>query len=556
MCHGTVPRRRGEAMKEDSPFSALRRLRNRCADLHLLPALTTALVFGLAAFVLFHNLGGTFIEDWDEGVFLSAVQRTLKSHDYLAIRLEDVGPWDKSPFPLYPMLLSVKVFGMNEAAARAPSALFGMGIVALVFLIARRFYGLWTGLLAVVVTVTTTQLVFHHGLRSANIESITLFFLTGALASWLLIHRTAPRVLITAASLAAAFLCKGPIIGIPVAAIGLSLLVENPLKGKFLRYCVLSAILFVLLAAPWYLYMYGRFGQEFLEKHVARVIFGWFAKGSGGHIYGDTFYLRQVFFSPAMLPWYGAAVIALIYFFRLFSEKRRLAEGLLIIWVITTFVVIHAAQTKLYWYVFPLYPPLAIMIAKTLADFVEKRDYLNATAAYAGLTVVLTLFFDLQVFPSGRGSGLAKAVLAAALAWGAVTLVSRQRPRARQVLCGLLVAVLCYVPAKLTVERTFKGDASAPIFPVAEAADPTKPIYTYQLGRPAAVYYLAMRSEVRELYSNLEELRGNQLVVRSDLLAEAKSAEPDGSFSLLWNGLRFRFVPVKSANGFTLLKVE
>ncbi|MGE5237542.1 MAG: ArnT family glycosyltransferase [Chloroflexota bacterium] len=520
--------------------------------------LATFLVFGFAVFVLFYNLGGRYIEDWDEGIYIRVSQRALETGDCLVMQFENHLLWDKTPFPLWPMIFSSKLFGFNETSARLSSALFGLGILMQIFLIARRFYGPATALLSVLVAITTTQFVFHHGLKTANIDSITIFFLLGAISSWVLIETERPRLVLTAASLACAFLCKGPLIGIPVVVILLSAIPRGKRPSITPKNLVLSVLLFIAIIAPWYLYMYVRFGDEFLERHVVRVFFLWFAKGVDSHVHDDLHLIKTTLLSPHYFPWFGAAIISVVYFFKLYSEEKRQIDFILIAWVLITLLVVNGSRTKLYWYVFPLYPMLAVMIAKTLSDFVRSSNYLNKAAFYLGLLIVLTHYFDQRLFPGSAGFNFAKAGLAVLGIFSLATLCARYVPRRQGVVNAILVCFLCYFPLKETYNQTLVKNLDAPILALANRLEPGQRINTFQLYRPAASYYLSRRFDLREFYGieDVEQLRGGLVVVRSELEKKLPPKDDRGGFTVEIGGNSYRVTPLMTENEFTLFKVD
>ncbi len=140
-------------------------------------------------FILFYNLGGHYLEAWDEALYVLMARTAIQRNNYLYLIYQNDIHWDKSPFVILPMISTFRIFWISETTARISSALFGLGIFLQLFLLARRFYGRTASLLVPVIAATSTQWLFNHGLRSANVDSITLFFLTASISSWLLIRR-------------------------------------------------------------------------------------------------------------------------------------------------------------------------------------------------------------------------------------------------------------------------------------------------------------------------------------------------------------------------------
>jgi 4-amino-4-deoxy-L-arabinose transferase-like glycosyltransferase len=515
----------------------------------------TISVFSFALFMLFYNLGGRNLADWDEGIHVMSAEKAIQKHDYFVITHQGRIA-DKSPFPLYPMIVSLRVFGLNETAARVSSALFGLGILVQVFLISRHFYGKRAAVFAVFILSTSTQLVFDHGLRTANIDSITLFFLTGAISCWLLVERGDYRIISTMASLGAAFLCKGPIIAIPICAILLSIPLNNSFRRSSAIPLLVGFLLVCALVLPWYFYMYKLFGYEFIRNNVLRNFLQRYAAGIEGHNQGDMYFL-DILLSPKNFLWYGVAVVSLVNFFRRFSQERRLEDFVLIGWVLASFMIVNQSQTKLDWYIFPLYPPLAIMSAKTLDDFIGNEDYLNKTAYYLGLIVCVTFLFNHWLFALGRGSNLVRACLVACVIYGSSVLLVRFLPLHQRGFRLALVVLLCLLPGFYSVERALQRDTAPPVMEIVSYLEPGKPINTFQLN-PSENYYLSKIGEVREFYrpEDVAKLKGQRVITRKEVIDNAGPKSPDGSFRVPVGLNSFAITPLGSENGFTVVKVD
>jgi hypothetical protein len=78
--------------------------------------------------------------------------------------------------------------GMNEAAARLPSAVAGLAAVVLVLMLGRRLYDLRTGVIAGFILATSFSFVFYSRLADADVETIA-----GELAALLLFWRNQDR---------------------------------------------------------------------------------------------------------------------------------------------------------------------------------------------------------------------------------------------------------------------------------------------------------------------------------------------------------------------------
>ncbi len=536
----------------------------------------TVLTFGFVLFVLFYNLGGHFLEDWDEGFYVVMSQTAIQNSNYLTLEYQNDIHWSKTPFPLYPMIASFKVFGVNEFSARLSSVFFSLGLLFQIYLIAKRYYGEWTALLAILITITTAQFIFFHGLKTANVDAITLFFLTGAISSWLLIRNPDYRIIMTFASLAFSFLCKGPIVSIPIIVICLSFFIENPIKRDSVRPILIGLSVAAIIVLPWYIYAYMTYGDIFIKKHILYNFLQRYTAGIEGHIHEDLYYIRNLF-STGNFIWIGAAMVSLVYFLGVILKGKRPIDFMLLSWVSVTFIIVNFSQTKLWYYLYPIYPALAIITAKTLLDFVENPGFLNQSAFYIGFIPMLIsddltifgfhpyifhkLFFD--IFDVNKTK--IAALLAGIIFIGAVFLLKRYLPHYQKKFRILLVCMICIIPISETCKLTIKKDLNAPILSLAKKLDFTKPVYALTVSTytfpPGAYYYLSRNGEVKICTDFRKFLKGETVVMQTvsfEVLQKYGTTKKneDGSLEFVYRGDKFKLTPIENSKGFTIVKIE
>jgi 4-amino-4-deoxy-L-arabinose transferase-like glycosyltransferase len=96
----------------------------------------------LAAAALFmHSLGGVHLFDWDEINFAESSREMIVSGDYLRVQVNFEPFWEKPPIFFWLQVLSMKVFGITEFAARLPNAVCGILTLLSLYLFGRRIHG-------------------------------------------------------------------------------------------------------------------------------------------------------------------------------------------------------------------------------------------------------------------------------------------------------------------------------------------------------------------------------------------------------------------------------
>ncbi|MFC2098185.1 ArnT family glycosyltransferase [Bacteroidota bacterium] len=101
----------------------------------------TEILIALGALLLFIPfLGGIHLFDWDEINFAESAREMILTGDYLTMQIDFIPFWQKPPLFIWMQVLSMKLFGINEFAARFPNVICAMVSLVTVFRIGRRLY--------------------------------------------------------------------------------------------------------------------------------------------------------------------------------------------------------------------------------------------------------------------------------------------------------------------------------------------------------------------------------------------------------------------------------
>ena len=80
----------------------------------------------LAVLFFIPFLGRVHLFDWDEINFAESAREMLMTGNYLRVQIDYQPFWEKPPLFIWLQVLSMKVFGINEFAARFPNAFIGV----------------------------------------------------------------------------------------------------------------------------------------------------------------------------------------------------------------------------------------------------------------------------------------------------------------------------------------------------------------------------------------------------------------------------------------------
>jgi 4-amino-4-deoxy-L-arabinose transferase-like glycosyltransferase len=342
-----------------------RRLDNRAAHWLLLAAAWAVLCLP--------GLGRPALWDIDEGNNAEAAREMFESGDWVVPAFNFKTRYDKPALLYWLQAAAYAGFGVNEFAARVPSALAALLTVLLTYEIGRSLLGRGAGLLGGLVLVTS--IAFCASAHFANPDALLDLCTALALFAFWQDYRGRGRAwaALTGAATGLGMLAKGPVgLVLPVAASVLFLAWRRRL-GFFadVRRLALSALSFGVVAAPWYIWVAAETKGEWLYNFWVRHHFDRMTTALEHH-QGPWWYYAAVlvgglapwsaFLGPtAWLAWRGAR--------RGPGEESpdRPAFQLLACWFAVYLVFFSLVRTKLPNYVLPCYPAVAVLVGCLLA---------------------------------------------------------------------------------------------------------------------------------------------------------------------------------------------
>ncbi|WP_344217758.1 glycosyltransferase family 39 protein [Nonomuraea bangladeshensis] len=193
---------------------------------------------------------------WANAYYAAAVQAGSQSWKAFFFGASDAAnaiTVDKTPAALWPMGLSVRLFGLNTWAMLVPQALMGVATVALVHASARRLFTPWAGLLAGAVMALTPVAVLMF--RFNNPDALLVLLLTAA--GYCVVRaqeRGATRWLVLAgAAIGFAFLAKMLQAFLVLPGFALVYLVTAPVPVRRRLWQLLATGAALVAAAGWWL---------------------------------------------------------------------------------------------------------------------------------------------------------------------------------------------------------------------------------------------------------------------------------------------------------------
>jgi len=341
------------------------------------------------------SLGLYPLTDNTEARYAEIARLMVSSGDWIMPQIAPGVPfWGKPPLSIWLSALSFKFLGVHGFAARLPSFLLSLGVLALVYFLARRVKGSTYALVTTAILATST--VFLVGSGAVMTDPALLLGTTLSMVGFfraLADENLASRVWGYAffVGLALSLLAKGPV-GVVLTMLpvfGWILLQRNwKLTWQRLPW-ITGALLTLALSLPWYL-LAEQHSPGFLEyfligEHWKRfVVPGW-----KGDLYGSahshphgTIWLYGL---AAAFPWSFYALVAVVRrtwrqrIFRQLNEEAGFFSYLLL-WMLAPLVFFTLAGNVLWTYVLPGMPAFALLCAGCWSSASESTSSGDAKA--------------------------------------------------------------------------------------------------------------------------------------------------------------------------------
>jgi 4-amino-4-deoxy-L-arabinose transferase-like glycosyltransferase len=330
------------------------------------------LLIGILLF--FPNLGAHTLWDIDESHNAECAREMMVADNLITPTFNFVLRTDKPALQYWFIILAYHMFGVTEFAARFWSVICGLGTMLLAYELGRKMFDAVTGLLAglilassfmfsisahaatpdafLILLTTASCFIFWHGYTSGSGNWLIGFGVTTGLA----------------------VLAKGPVGLVLPATVNLLFLIwERRWRILFDRRLIVGAVLFGVIAGPWYGLVAGETKWEFWKGFFLKHNLQRFQTPLEGH--RGPFFYHPVALLAAFAPW--SCFLGMTLWLGTGRRARADVPGdsprmpsayrYLWCWITVWLVVFSAASTKLPNYLLPCYPALALLTARALA---------------------------------------------------------------------------------------------------------------------------------------------------------------------------------------------
>lgn len=456
--------------------------------------------FLLVFVIFFFRLDAIGLTGPDEPRYAEVAKEMFLTRDYITPRIHGT-PWLEKPvFYYWCAAAFYSLLGVNETAARLPSAISAFLLIIGVLAIPRKSLHpeiRWLG--AMVLATNLGVIAFSHAVAmdmmlTASMSIAMIIFLEALLApepslsiGWLVLAYLA---------LGISALVKGPV-GILLTA--LILIGYFGASGRWdtarrLR-IPLGILVLTVTVLPWYFFCYRANGWTFIDTFLIQHNVERFVTSEFRHNQPYWFYLPILFYG--MLPWSSFLVLPLAHIkhlLRSFRERKSPELIFLSLWMVIPFLFFTVSNSKLPGYILPILVPLALLIGHLCGESDEEftrphqRNVMKWVLAGEVLIVVLLYLYHSRIERSFR-------VTLPSFRWWLATiavvsilvlmccLLSKQPVHLLTGYHLLLITTLAVAANLNILPRLDEGLSVRPVARLIQAASPTPTLFLFRLPR-------------------------------------------------------------------------
>ena len=329
-------------------------------------------ILGMLLFIPF--LGNVALFDWDEINFAESAREMMITGDYFKVQINFQTFWEKPPFFFWLQVLAMKIFGVNEFAARFPNAIVGVITLVVIYRIGKKLIDEQFGFLWVL--AYAGSFLPHFYFRSGIIDPTFNLFIFLSIYYWAKTTEDRSMGSVSTAPYLAGFfggmatLTKGPV---GILIVGLAVLVYWIYKRQWKAIAVVdilkyAAVVFIVSFA-WFGVEFVKNGPYFLQEFIVYQI-RLFVTQDAGH--GGPFYYHGLVLLLGCFP------VSLFAVQGLFKKAETLQEQHYFTWIKISFwvvlVLFSIVNTKIVHYSSFCYFPITFIGAYVMRLQIKKGE--------------------------------------------------------------------------------------------------------------------------------------------------------------------------------------
>lgn len=348
-------------------------------------------VIGLLFFLPF--LGSVHLFDWDEINFAESAREMIVTGNYSKVQINFSPFWEKPPLFIWMQVVCMKIFGINEMAARLPNVIFGIITLCFIYKIGRKIFkghiAHWW------VLCYLGAIAPHFYFKTGLIDPVFNFFIFCsiyqfyiALARYQPHYNNNRHFLLAGIFTGIAILTKGPVAMLIALLVLFSLVVSRKWTWFFsFKQLALFFLFAGLVTAIWVIPETLKNGPYFIIEFVNYQL-GLFSQNIAGH--QQPFYYHTLVLLVGCFP---ISIIAIAAWrkneYYTYQENLFRLVMLCLFWVVL--ILFSIVKTKIVHYSSLCWLPLTFLAAYSIEGFNEKifkfKWYFNFLLALLGVAI-------------------------------------------------------------------------------------------------------------------------------------------------------------------------
>jgi 4-amino-4-deoxy-L-arabinose transferase-like glycosyltransferase len=354
-------------------------------------SLNIGLIFLLGICFFFPFLGNVHLFDWDEINFAESAREMIVTNNFTRVQIDYKPFWEKPPLFFWMQVVSMKLWGINDFAARFPNAVIGVITLMVLFLIGKKLKNQTFGFIWALsyLGAFTPHLYFKSGIID---PTFNLFIFLGIY--FIFQVKNEPQkanlnALFSGIFIGLAVLTKGPVGGL---IWGLTVFFYWAYYARFKaiiswKQLLIFGISCVLVTSIWFANELINNGLWFINEFITYQI-RLFSTPDAGH--GQPFYYH---FVVVLLGCFPISIFAI----RTFTYTRKGSENnptetyTFLGWMKTTFwavmILFSIVTTKIVHYSSMAYFPVSFLAATFLYDWLNDKITWNKWLTFGVVSI-------------------------------------------------------------------------------------------------------------------------------------------------------------------------
>jgi 4-amino-4-deoxy-L-arabinose transferase-like glycosyltransferase len=343
-------------------------------------SITVILLMLTGALFFLPFLGSFPLMDWDEANFAEIAREMIETGDYLNMHINYIAFTEKPPMFFWMQVISMKVFGINEFAARFPNAFTGIITLPVLYLMGKRLIDRSFGLIWALAYFGS--ILPHFYFKSGIIDPVFNFFIFLSiyyLYKYFSIiiakdvgNKKSKWLNLTIAGLfcGLAILTKGPVALLIIGLLGFVVFVKHRFRHFHIFELLYYLLITIGIVSIWLGFASYKYGPGFISDFIQRQI-ELFSTPDAGHAGFPGYHVVVL-----LIGCFPVSIFAIKSIFRIRQKELYQAEWQF--WMIALFwivlILFTIVRSKIIHYSSLAYFPITFLGAVTIMKIINNKN--------------------------------------------------------------------------------------------------------------------------------------------------------------------------------------